>query len=69
MNYKIGQNTLLNQYFYEDKVPAFFMDILWAKGWRHFGSYFYRYSHLPKNEMIYSVLSLRINLAKFKTSK
>ncbi len=45
------------------------MDILWAKGWRHFGSYFYRYSHLPKNDVIYSVLSLRIKLSEFKASK
>lgn len=45
------------------------MDILWAKGWRHFGSYFYRYSHLPKHDTIYSVLSLRIDLSKFQASK
>ena len=45
------------------------MDMLWRNGWRHFGTYFYRYSILPKHGRILNVLSLRIRLSKFKYSR
>ena len=45
------------------------MDHLWEKGWRHFGPYFYRYSHAPHDGQVCSVMPLRINLEKFKLSR
>lgn len=45
------------------------MDRLWAAGWRHFGSYFFRYSHLPKGRTVYHVLPLRVRLSALTLSR
>ncbi len=37
------------------------MDLLWAQGWRHFGEYFFRYSHVEAKH----VTPLRIDLTAF----
>jgi leucyl-tRNA---protein transferase len=52
----------MNEYFFNDQISAAQMDYLWARGWRHFGEYFFRYSHVGKNH----VTPLRIDLATFK---
>ncbi len=38
------------------------MDALWARGWRHFGSYFFRYSQLEKGKQLFHVQPLRVKL-------
>jgi len=70
LKYKIGPETIvINQYFNEAEVSADYMDMLWRNGWRHFGSYFYRYSILPKHDRVLNVLPLRIRLDKFRFSR
>lgn len=51
----------LDEYFMAAEVVPEQMDGLWAEGWRHFGTYFFRYSRLSHH----TVLPLRIRLAKF----
>ena len=41
------------------------MDELWAQGWRHFGTQFFRYASSRYNEQPVRVLPLRIDLPKF----
>lgn len=51
-------------------VPPEIMDALWATGWRHFGRYFFRYSHQPAPEGgLQTVTPLRIDLQAFTRSK
>lgn len=38
------------------------MDALWEKGWRHFGTYFFRYSQLEKDGQRFHVQPLRVRL-------
>jgi leucyl-tRNA---protein transferase len=52
----------MNEYFLQDQVSPLLMDKLWANGWRHFGSYFFRYSHVPKDGKVFHVQPLRVRL-------
>jgi leucyl-tRNA---protein transferase len=55
---------VLNEYFHADHVPPALMDRALAAGWRHFGSYFFRYSRNGANH----VLPLRVRLEEFEFS-
>jgi leucyl-tRNA---protein transferase len=55
---------VINEYFYADRVPPALIDRALAAGWRHFGSYFFRYSRNGANR----VLPLRVRLEDFKFS-
>ncbi|HSJ01835.1 MAG TPA: arginyl-tRNA--protein transferase [Verrucomicrobium sp.] len=50
-------------------VPPHGMDMLWAKGWRHFGRGFFRYSITEHGGRWETILPLRIDLAKCELTK
>lgn len=53
-----------------ENVPPAGMDILWARGWRHFGADFFRYSLMPgETGEILTIQPLRIPLADFCPGK
>ncbi len=54
----------INGYFYADHVSPILIDRALAAGWRHFGSYFFRYSRNGANH----VLPLRVRLEDFEFS-
>ncbi|MCK6604349.1 MAG: arginine-tRNA-protein transferase [Ignavibacteriaceae bacterium] len=60
---------LINEQFDCYFVTKGVLDILLAGGWRHFGTYFFRYDSHLKDEEIVNVLPLRVNLAKSMFSK
>ncbi len=45
------------------------MDALWAEGWRHFGTEFFRYSVAFHTGRIFTVVPLRIDLSRFSISR
>lgn len=45
------------------------MDRLWAEGWRHFGIVFMRYPKAVHGGRIFTVLPLRIDLARFRLTR
>ena len=59
---------IYDEYQFE-KVNPDSMDLLWKAGFRHFGTYFFRYSIGLLNGEYTEVLPLRINLASFTLSK
>ncbi len=59
---------MLNQAFECDDVPPEAMDELWATGWRHFGSHFFRYSHTIETDEWKQITPLRIRLSQFSLS-
>ena len=59
----------MNEYFFYDEVSPAQMDTLWANGWRHFGSYFFRYSSTQQEGLAFSVLPLRLRLNAFAASR
>ena len=59
----------INEYFEVDQVSAPQMDWLWSNGWRHFGTYFFRYSRVSEPHRINTVLPLRVALSQFKLSR
>ena len=59
----------INEEFYLSEASPPQMDAFWAKGWRHFGTYFFRYSLGVYEAEIRRVLPLRIRLADFSFSK
>ncbi|MBK9214495.1 MAG: arginine-tRNA-protein transferase [Chloracidobacterium sp.] len=62
--------NFINEYFEIDTAiePAEF-DMLLADGWRHFGTYFSRYSLGVYGDEVRQVLPLRVRLSDFEPSK
>ena len=60
---------LINEEFHADLVLPEQMDGLWALGWRHFGTHFFRYNLGFLNLDVQFVLPLRIRLAELSFSK
>ena len=44
------------------------MDRCWSEGWRHFGSYFFRYSRMSELRGLKTVTPLRMRLEDFTPS-
>jgi leucyl-tRNA---protein transferase len=66
----IDENFIyVNERFYFPQAKPQEMDFLWRNGWRHFGTYFFRYSLIIYENDTRHVLPLRINLSKFSFSK
>lgn len=61
--------VFINESFFSQRVLPEQMDLLWARGWRHFGEYFFRYSLGVHNEEARVVLPLRIDLTTFQPSR
>ncbi len=59
----------INEEFHADQVTPQKLDLLLADGWRHFGTYFFRYSLGIYEDDIRRVVPLRIRLADFSLSK
>ena len=66
----MSNNTpIINEYSYQENLNHAQMDAAWAHGWRHFGSYFFRYSQAGVGESAKVVMPLRIHLSEFTLSK
>ncbi len=65
----IDEFSFINEEFYARKVSSVKLDALLEQGWRHFGSYFFRYNLALYEEEIRRVLPLRLRLADFSFSK
>jgi len=61
--------SVINEYFVRPRATPEQMDFLWALGWRHFGSYFFRYSASRRQGELLTVIPLRVNLSKFEPSR
>jgi leucyl-tRNA---protein transferase len=59
----------MNEYFFHEQVSPALMDKLWENGWRHFGTYFFRYSHVPKDGTVFHVQALRVSVQHFTTNR
>lgn len=59
----------VNEEFYAETVSGNKIDELWANGWRHFGTHFFRYNFGVYGLDIRPVIPLRIRLADFSLSK
>lgn len=55
----------MNEYFFKEHLTPAQMDYIWENGWRHFGTYFFRYSQVNNKH----VLPLRIKLESFSLSQ
>ncbi len=62
-------SPIINEYTIQQRLSHEHMDAAWANGWRHFGSYFFRYSRSGIDENSHHVIPLRIRLDQFKLSK
>ena len=62
-------SNLINQAFSADEVTPAQLDRLLELGWRHFGSYFFRYNYGFYELDIRAVIPLRIRLSNFSLSK
>jgi leucyl-tRNA---protein transferase len=60
---------MINEYFIANQVSASDMDGLWSEGWRHFGTYFFRYSMAENEGALCHVLPLRLRIAEFSLSR
>jgi arginyl-tRNA--protein-N-Asp/Glu arginylyltransferase len=61
--------VFINEYFMRAQVASEMMDQLWARGWRHFGEYFFRYSIGYHEGEARKVIPLRIDLERFSPSR
>jgi len=62
-------SNLINQAFNADQVTPAQLDFLLEQGWRHFGTYFFRYSLGFYELDLRDVVPLRIRLSDFSLSK
>lgn len=60
---------LINEYFITRKMTAETLDSVLANGWRHFGTYFFRYNVNFYQGQFCNVIPLRVDLQKFTLSK
>ncbi len=60
---------IINEEFRAETLGPGNLDILLARGWRHFGKYFFRYNFGIYDDEIRRVIPLRIRLSEFKPSK
>ena len=63
-----AHGPVINEYGDADHVPHHLMDHLWALGWRHFGTRFFRYSRLHLQAGWHHVIPLRVKLEHFQPS-
>lgn len=63
------KQEVISEYFFQSHVPALMMDSLWSKGWRHFGTYFFRYSRVEREQGSFHVQPLRVRLNDFSTNR
>src|SRR5215475_5914980 len=61
--------SFIDEYFVSPRATPEQMDFLWALGWRHFGSYFFRYSASRRQGELLTVIPLRVDLSKFEPSR
>lgn len=54
---------------FAERVNAASMDVLWAQGWRHQGTLFFRYSHCVMRGLEHEIIPLRIDVNRFTPSK
>jgi arginine-tRNA-protein transferase len=59
----------LHEYFYLDQITPEQLDWLLEQGWRHFGTYFFRYSNALVRGHLRQVMPLRIDLTAFSHSR
>lgn len=60
----------INEFGELDLAPPGLMDRLWAAGWRHFGSHFFRYNQMVTEDgQIQTIQPLRIPVADFAPGK
>lgn len=58
-----------DQSFQCQQVAPEQMDEMWAQGWRHFGTAFFRYAVAFHDGRLFSVIPLRIDLTRFAPSR
>ena len=61
--------VFINEEFYAEQVSPGGIDALWADGWRHFGTHFFRYNLGVHDFDVRIVIPLRIRLNNFNFSK
>lgn len=59
----------IDDIFLTQHATAVRMDELWATGWRHQGTLFFRYSHWPTAGIEHQIMPVRLDLARFTPSK
>jgi len=57
------------QYMEANSVSPEYMEMLWADGWRHFGSFFFRQKVGLNQGSLTNIIPLRINVNEFSPSK
>jgi arginine-tRNA-protein transferase len=55
--------------FHAEHAPPEGMDLLWAEGWRHFGTHFFRYSLMDHEGGLQVVVPLRVELSRHVPTK
>lgn len=61
-------NPNIDEYGFVQKASPEQMDFAWEHGWRHFGTYFFRYATLNSSEGCFHVIPLRLRLDQFSLS-
>ena len=65
----MDQTPHIDEAFFANHVAGLTMDQLWAAGWRHQGSLFFRYDACDMSGGWHRIVPVRIRVADFKMSK
>ncbi|MBX3298034.1 MAG: arginine-tRNA-protein transferase [Acidobacteria bacterium] len=61
--------SVINEAFIAGSVTREQVDLLLSEGWRHFGTYFFRYNFGMHDDSVVRVLPLRIRLSQYRPTR
>lgn len=65
----LNELEIIDERFEHRQLPAPLLEMLWARGWRHFGSRYFRHNFFVHSSKLYSVRALRLRVADFRPSR
>lgn len=65
----LNELEIIDERFEHRQLLESYLEILWARGWRHFGSRYFRHNFFVHSSKLFSVRALRLRVADFRPSR
>jgi len=65
----LSKLEIIDERFVRRQLPEALLEMLWARGWRHFGSQYFRHNYFFYSGYFCSVQAIRIRVADFRPSR
>lgn len=65
----LSKLEIIDERFTRRQLPDALLEMLWARGWRHFGSQYFRHNYFFYSGYFCSVQAIRLRVADFRPSR